>query len=145
MAEPKVQNFKNHAKLDPLFHFLVLPVALITVLVAAYQITQRQTLADAWFFILSVATLLAFLKIRTYSLKVQDRVIRLEETLRMQCVLPEPLKARIGELTEGQFVALRFAPDAELTSLVEQTLNGKLSNKEIKGKIVNWRPDFFRI
>jgi Family of unknown function (DUF6526) len=145
MAEPKVQNFKNHPKLDPLFHLLVLPVALITVLVAAYQITQRQTLADAWFFILSVATLLAFLKIRTYSLKVQDRVIRLEETLRMQRVLPEPLKARIGELTEGQLVALRFAPDAELTSLVEQTLNGKLSNKEIKSKIVNWRPDFFRI
>jgi hypothetical protein len=145
MAEPKVQNFKNHTKLDPLFHLLIVPVALITVLVAAYQLTQRQTLADAWFFIVSVAALLAFLKIRTYALKVQDRVIRLEETLRMQRVLPEPLKARIGELTEGQFVALRFAPDAELTGLVEQTLNGNLSNKEIKSKIVNWRPDFFRI
>jgi Family of unknown function (DUF6526) len=145
MAEPKVQNFKNHTKLDPLFHLLIVPVALITVLVAAYQITRLQTLGIAWLFIMSVAALLAFLKIRTYSLKVQDRVIRLEETLRMQRVLPEPLKARIGELTAGQFVALRFAPDAELTSLVEQTLNGKLSNKEIKGKIVNWRPDFFRI
>ncbi len=84
MAEPKVQSFKNHARIDPLFHFLILPVALITVLVAAYQITQRQTVADAWFFILSVVTLLAFLKIRTYSLKVQDRLIRLEERLRMQ-------------------------------------------------------------
>lgn len=145
MAEPKVQSFKNHAKLDPLFHFLILPVALITVLIAAYQITQRQTLADAWFFVMSVATLLAFLKIRTYSLKVQDRVIRLEETLRMQRVLPDTLKSRIGELTEGQFVALRFAPDAELTSLVEKTLANKLSNKEIKASIVNWRPDFFRV
>ena len=120
-------------------------MALITVFVAAYQITQRQTLADAWFFILSVATLLAFLKIRTYSLKVQDRVIRLEETLRMQRVLPEPLQARIGELTESQFVALRFAPDAELPGLVEETLTHDLGNKEIKSKIVNWRPDFFRI
>jgi hypothetical protein len=145
MAEPKVQNFKNHAKLDPLFHLLVLPVALITVLVAAYQITQRQTLADAWFFILSVATLLAFLKIRTYALKVQDRVIRLEETLRMERVLPEPLKARIGELNEGQFIALRFAPDAELPGLVEKTLANNWNGKEIKKNIVNWRPDYFRI
>jgi hypothetical protein len=145
MAEPKVQNFKNHAKLDPLFHFLILPVALITVLISAYQITQRQTLADAWFFVMSVATLLAFLKIRTYSLKVQDRVIRLEETLRMQRVLPAELQARIGKLTEGQFVALRFAPDAELTGLFEQTLKNNWSGKEIKKNIVNWRPDFFRV
>jgi hypothetical protein len=145
MAEPKVQDFKNHAKLDPLFHFLILPVALITVLIAAYQITQRQTLADAWFFILSVATLLAFLKIRTYSLKVQDRVIRLEERLRMERVLPEALKPRIGELTESQFVALRFAPDAELAGLVENTLAKNWDNKEIKRNIVNWRPDFFRV
>jgi len=145
MAEPKVQDFKNHARLDPLFHFLVLPVILITVLVAAYQITQRQNLADAWFFVLSVATMIAFLKIRTYALKVQDRLIRLEETLRMQRVLPEPLKARIGELNEGQFVALRFAPDDELTGLVEKTLASNWSSKEIKKNIVNWRPDFFRV
>jgi hypothetical protein len=145
MAEPKVQNFQNHAKLDPLYHFLILPVALITVLVAAYEITQRQTLADAWFFILSIAVLLAFLKIRTYALKVQDRVIRLEETLRMERVLPEPLKSRIGELTESQFLALRFAPDAELGGLVSKALDGKWSNKEIKRNIVNWRPDFFRV
>jgi hypothetical protein len=145
MAEPKVQSFRNHARLDPLFHLLILPVALITVLIAAYEITQQHTLADAWFFILSIATLLAFLKIRTYSLKVQDRVIRLEETLRMQSVLPQALYARVGELTEGQVVALRFAPDAELTGLVEQTLANNWSNKEIKSKIVNWRPDFFRV
>jgi hypothetical protein len=144
MAESKVQNFQNHAKLDPLFHFLVLPVALITVLIAAYQITQRQTLADAWFFVMSIVTLLAFLKIRTYALKVQDRVIRLEERLRMMQVLPEPLRARIGELSEGQFVALRFAPDAELTGLVEKALSGA-SNKELKAAIVNWRPDYFRV
>ncbi len=126
MAEPKVQNLKNHARLDPLFHLLVLPVILITVLVAAYENTQRQNLANAWFFILSVATLLAFLKIRTYSLKVQDRLIRLEETLRMERILPATLKARIGELNEGQFVALRFASDSELPDLVEKTLTNQL-------------------
>jgi hypothetical protein len=145
MAEPKVQNFSNHARVDPLFHFMILPVALITVLVAAYQLTQRQNLADAWFFILSIATLLAFLKIRTYSLKVQDRVIRLEETLRMERLLPAVLKERIGDLSEGQIVALRFASDAELAGLVEKTLTDGWNGKEIKKNIANWRPDFFRV
>jgi hypothetical protein len=145
MADIKVQDFKNHAKFDPLFHFLVLPVAMITVIIAAYQITQRQKLADAWFFILAIVLLIAFSKIRTYALKVQDRVIRLEERLRMERVLPEPLKARIGELTESQLVALRFAPDAELTGLVEKTLANNWTNKMIKENVVNWRPDYFRV
>jgi hypothetical protein len=145
MAEVKVQNFQNHARFDPLYHFLVAPVALITVIVAAYQITQRQNLADAWFFILSVALLVAFLKIRTYALKVQDRVIRLEEELRMEHVLPADLKARIPELTVSQIVALRFAPNAELPGLVQQALTNNWSSKEIKKNIVNWRPDYFRV
>jgi hypothetical protein len=145
MAEVKVQNFQNHARFDPLYHFLVAPVALITVIVAAYQITQRQNLADAWFFILSVALLVAFLKIRTYALKVQDRVIRLEEELRMERVLPPDLKARIPELTVSQIVALRFAPNAELPGLVQQALTNNWSSKEIKKNIVNWRPDYFRV
>jgi hypothetical protein len=145
MAEAKVQDYKNHAKFDPLYHFLMMPVALITVLIAAYQITQRQKLADAWFFVLSVALLIAFLKIRTYALKVQDRVIRLEEQLRMARLLPETLKARIGELSEGQLVGLRFASDAELPGLVEKTLANGWGNKEIKQNIVNWRPDHFRV
>jgi hypothetical protein len=145
MADSKVQDFKNHARFDPLFHFLMMPVALVTVIIAAYEITQRLQLADAWFFIMSIAVLIGFLKIRTYALKVQDRVIRLEETMRMQRVLPEPLKARIGELTVSQFVALRFAPDAELAGLVEKTLANKWDSRTIKQNVVNWRPDYFRV
>jgi Family of unknown function (DUF6526) len=145
MADIKAQDLKNHARFDPLYHLLMMPVALITVLVAAYQITQRQKLADAWFFILSIAILIAFLKIRTYALKVQDRVIRLEERLRMERLLPENLKARIGELNVSQIVGLRFASDAELPGLVEKTLANGWSNKEIKQNIVNWRPDYLRV
>jgi hypothetical protein len=145
MADPKVQDFKNHAKFDPLFHFLMMPVALIAVLVAAYDISHVQNLGNAMLFIMSIAVLIGFLKIRTYALKVQDRVIRLEETLRMQRVLPEPLKARIGELSVSQFVALRFAPDAELTGLVEKTLANKWDSRTIKQNVVNWRPDHFRV
>ena len=145
MAELKVQNVSNHAKLDPPFHFFIMPVAISAVVVTGYQVTQRQNLTAAWFFILALAAVLACLKLRIYALKVQDRVIRLEETLRMQRLLPESLRARVGKLTEGQFVALRFASDAELAGLVEQALNGEWNSKKIKQNIVNWRPDYFRV
>jgi hypothetical protein len=145
MPEQKPQDLKTHPRFDPLFHFFMMPVTLVTVLVASYQLTQHHELADAWFFILAVALMVGFLKIRLYALKVQDRVIRLEERLRMEKLLPENLKARIPELEVSQIVALRFASDAELPSLVEKTLAGNLKSKEIKQSIVNWRADHYRV
>jgi hypothetical protein len=83
-------------------------------------------------------------KIRLYALKVQDRIIRLEERLRMHELFSEPLKSRIGEFTEGQLIALRFASDAELPALAEKALQG-LDQKQIKASIKTWRPDYFRV
>lgn len=152
MAETKPQTFANHTRWDPLFHFFVLPVfvlGLILTLVHFFAHITEGDLRDHIHAFLLILLALAFLilafKVRLYALKVQDRVIRLEEQLRLMRLLPEPLRARIPELTEGQLCALRFASDAELPKLAERALNEKLSRADIKKSIQTWRPDYWRV
>ncbi|MGH9663814.1 MAG: DUF6526 family protein, partial [Bryobacteraceae bacterium] len=95
--------------------------------------------------VLTIAGVVAVFKIRLYALRAQDRIIRLEERLRLAKLLPEALRDRAGELTESQLVALRFASDEEVAALVEQTLANQWKNAEIKKAIRMWRPDYFRI
>ena len=145
MAEKKPQTFANHARLDPLFHFIVVPVFGLTAIAAAVHFIWRPSWHSAAFFVISVAAVIAAFKLRLYPLKVQDRVIRLEERLRLSMLLSEPLRSRIPELTEQQLIALRFASDAEVPKLTERALSEKLSRADIKKAIQVWRPDYWRV
>lgn len=152
MAEQIPQSLANHRRFDPTFHFFLVPVFVLALVMALIHFFAH--LADSDFrdnfhaillILLAVAFLVLVFKTRLYALKVQDRVIRLEERLRLMQLLPEPLRARIPELTESQLCGLRFASDAELPNLVERALNEKLSRPDIKKSIQNWRPDYWRI
>ena len=145
MAAQKAQNYSNHTRLDPLFHMFVLPVAGVNVLVTIWNLFRNPGLASGWLLILALAGAVAVVKVRTYALKVQDRVIRLEERLRLAQLLAEPERGRIGDLTEAQLIALRFASDTEIPALVAKVLSGTMVPREVKQAIANWRPDHFRV
>jgi hypothetical protein len=142
------QSYAHHTRWDPPFHFFILPVfaiAFIVAIVHSIMHFQRHPLHAVLMVVFAVAALLAIFKIRLNALKVQDRVIRLEERLRLASLLPESLRARIPELTEGQLIGLRFASDGELPGLVKRALDEKLSCDAIKKSIQNWRADNFRV
>jgi hypothetical protein len=152
VAESKPQTFASHTRWDPLFHFFVIPVFVLGLILTLVHFFAHITEGDLrdhihafLLILLALALLTLALKVRLYALKVQDRVIRLEEQLRLMRLLPEPLRARIPELTEGQLCALRFASDAELPKLAERAMNEKLSRAEIKKSIQTWRPDYWRV
>jgi hypothetical protein len=152
MAEAKPQTLANHTRWDPPFHFFILPIFTLGLLLSLVHFFAHITHGDMrdhihafLLILLALALLTLMFKVRLYSLKVQDRVIRLEERLRLTQLLQEPLRSRIPELTEGQLCGLRFASDAEIPKLVERTLNEKLSRADIKKAIQNWRPDYWRV
>jgi hypothetical protein len=152
MAETKPQTFANHTRWDPLYHFFVLPVFLLGLILTLIHFFAHITHGDMRDHIhaflpilLPIALLMLAFKVRLYALMVQDRVIRLEERLRLTQLLPEPLRSRIPELTEDQLCGLRFASDAELPKLAERAMNEKLSRAEIKKAIQTWRPDYWRV
>lgn len=140
------QSFDNHAKFVGPYHFVATGLILVVTLWSAWRMVTAFSIDAVMMVLLSIAVIIMHLYIRLFPLKVQDRLIRLEETMRMRELLPAEMHGRIGEIRRGQFVALRFAPDEELPGLVEKVLAGELtSGKQIKQAIRNWRPDHLRM
>jgi hypothetical protein len=145
MSESTPQSFKNHGRFDPAFHFVLFFVVIVNLVYAGIHLYRQQTISAAWYLVLSLVVIIPLFKLRTYPLKVQDRVIRLEERLRLQALAPEEWHAQIYRLTEDQLIGLRFAADDEVVELAKQALEENLNRKQIKERIKSWRADNWRI
>jgi uncharacterized membrane protein YheB (UPF0754 family) len=143
MAE---QNYSNHVKWVPTFHFFVMPVLALNLIWSIHRIIHNGFTWDSLIQMLTaLALVLLMFNARIFALRVQDRVIRMEERQRFARLLPDDLQPRINEFKPGQLVALRFAGDEELPALARKVLTDKLTDsKTIKQMIKNWRADYLR-
>ena len=145
MSKTTTQNLKNHGRLDPWYHLFLSIVLLVNLIVGLVYLVRFPGFVTAWFVVLSIAAIAALFKIRLYPLKVQDRVIRLEERLRLYELAPEEWRGQIGRLTEDQLIGLRFASDVEVVELAKAAVEHNLTRKQIKQRIKNWRADHWRV
>jgi hypothetical protein len=136
MTERIPQNLENHGRTDGWYLALLL-TALVNLIVAIVSLVLVRSLHHVWGLILSLAMIVLVLRVRQYPMKVQDRVIRLEERLRLQ--------AQGFRLNEDQLIGLRFAGDEEVVALARQALDENLNRKQIKERIRNWRADEWRV
>ena len=139
------QNFKNHARVDPMFHGFLFIGALILLGFTIYALVQQPNLLGAVRVFAVLWAIVLMFKVRLYAMKVQDRVIRLEERLRLQALAPQQWHAQIYRLNESQLIALRFAADDEVVELAKQALEHNLDRKQIKERIKSWRADDWRV
>ena len=144
MSKPP-QNLKNHGRLDPPYHLILLAVLTANLFIVLCYTWSHVNIYSEWLSVLSIAVFIPAMKLRTYPLKVQDRVIRLEERLRLQSLAPAEWHAQIYRLTEDQLIGLRFAADDEVVDLAKLALEQNLNRKQIKERIKNWRADDWRI
>jgi hypothetical protein len=148
MSKSSEQNLKNHGRLDPPVHFVLFAILVANLVFSViHMIHHRQDayFAGPWFVVLSLAVFIPFVKLRMYPLKVQDRVIRLEERIRLQALAPTEWHSQIYRLSEDQLIGLRFAADDEVVELAKLALEQNLDRKQIKERIKSWRADNWRI
>lgn len=145
MNKPELQSIRNHAKVDPPFHYILFSILVLNLVFACFELWLHRSIVSGWFLVLSIAAFIALFRMRQYPLKVQDRVIRLEERMRLQALAPQEWHAQIYKLSESQLIGLRFAADDEVVELAKQALEHGLTRKQIKERIKNWRPDNWRI
>jgi len=140
------QTYATHRRFVPRFHFFAVPILSLNVLVQIYVLIRHFSGWAIWNLLVALAFVALALATRSMATTAEDRIIRLEETLRLQRSLPADLQGRIGELTTGQMIGLRFCADDELAELTRAVLGGELRGREdIKKRIKSWRPDTLRV
>jgi hypothetical protein len=148
---PAAQNYKNHVRWDPAWHFFLVPMLMLNIVFASFKLVYDWHMPAnhhylyGWWVVMAIVLFMVIMKSRMYPIKVQDRVIRLEERLRLQALLSAEAFAASQALTEDQLIGLRFASNAELPALVARTLKERLTRDQIKEAIVDWKPDTFRV
>jgi hypothetical protein len=142
----KPQNYDNHMKLVPGFHYIATPLLIASLAWASFRVFEAPSFDTIFAMVLVAYIAFNHAYTRLFALGVQDRVIRLEERLRLETVLDDELRSRIPELTTSQLIGLRFAADDEVADLVRRTLDGEFeSRKAIKQAVRNWRADWERV
>lgn len=142
----QTQTFATHRRWIPAWHFFALPVLSINVLLVAARLARNPSLINGWAVLVAIALVTGIFLSRSMPLRAQDRIIRLEERVRLERLLPADLRGRMDQLTATQLIALRFAPDDEVAELTRRSLDGELRTRaDIKRAIKNWRPDTLRV
>lgn len=140
------QSFEKHAKMVPMYHYAAFGLIFVPTVHFIYRTVTDFSVGALMLSAFGVGVILTTFFARVFPLGVQDRVIRLEEQLRMERVLPDDLKARIHEISTNHLIGLRFAPDSELADLTRQVLDGSLPDrKSVKQAIGSWKADHQRI
>ena len=140
------QNFANHARFVPPYHYVAAPIFILNFIWAVRGLFNGITFDAILNVLVAAALIILFLVARTFALKAQDRVIRLEMRLRMRELLPEDLRGRVNDFTPTQMIGLRFASDAELPELARKVLDENITAATpIKKMITNWRGDYLRV
>jgi hypothetical protein len=144
MSAKTPQNLKNHTRSD-LWYLSVGLIVAANLVVAIIRLVEVRNFHNIWVLILSLALIVLYLRLRGYPLKVQDRVIRLEERLRLQALTLPQWHDQISRLSVDQLIGLRFAGDDEVAGLARQALEENLDRRQIKQRIRNWRTDDLRV
>ncbi len=142
---PEPQTYANHRRFDPLFHFFALPVLMVAFpIYAIVNLIRHFGLPSAFLLVFALALAVLTLKARSFALIVQDRVIELEERLRLEKLLAPNQKEAAARLSQDQVIGLRFASDAELPELAMAALAENLTRDQIKKRVKSWRADHRR-
>jgi len=142
----QTQTLATHVRRPPALYLAGTTVLVINALYAAWLLLRSPGGATLWQLVVAAALVMVALAVRSHSTRVQDRIIRLEERLRLSRILPDDLRDRVDDLTPAQMVALRFASDSEVPDLARRTLAGEFQKTaEIKRQVKDWRGDYLRV